>query len=106
MQKTINLAPIIFIAAVVTGVLVHDMRIDKATTVALALPAVLATYGAAHFVGGGEHIHVKRVAFSNQSSVFHSTLPKVTPRDNDRHYVQPKKSVATGGNQASLWPSV
>lgn len=106
MQKTINLAPIIFIAAVVTGVLVHDMRIDKAATVALALPAVLATYGAAHFVGGGEHIHVERVAFSNQSSVFHSTLPKVTPRDNDRHYIQPKKAVATGGNQASLWPSV
>lgn len=106
MQKTINLLPIVFIAAVVTGVLVHDMRIDKATSVALALPAVLATYGAAHFVGGGEHIHVERVAFSNQSNVFHSSLPKVTPRDNDRHYVQPKKFVTSGGNNTSLWPSV
>lgn len=106
MQNSIKLAPIFFILAVVTGVLVHDMRIDKAATVALALPAALATYGAVQLAGGSEHIHVERVAFSNQSSIFHSSLPKVTPRDNDRHYVQPKKSVTSGGTQASLWPSI
>ncbi len=106
MQKTINLAPIVLVLAVVTGVLVHDMRIDKATTVALALPAALATYGAAHFVGGNDHIHVERVAFSNQSSVFHSSLPKVTPRDHPDRYIQPKKSITTNGNNTSLWPSV
>ncbi|MES2630758.1 MAG: hypothetical protein V4611_02280 [Patescibacteria group bacterium] len=106
-KNTVNLAPYIFIVAIAVGVLVHDLRIDKATSVALALPAMLATYGAAHFVGsGGEHVHVERVAFSNQSSVFHSSLPKVTPRDNDRHYVQPKKSITSGGSHASLWPSV
>jgi len=105
-KNTINLAPIIFVLAVVSGLLVHDMRIDKATAVALALPAVLATYGAAHFVGGGEHIHVERVAFSNQSRVFHSSLPKITPRDNSDRYIQPKKSFTAGGDNASLWPSV
>jgi hypothetical protein len=107
MQKTINLAPIFFTLAVATGVLVHDMHIDKATTVAFALPAVLATYGAAHMIGGSEHIHVERVAFSNQSRVFHSTLPKVTPRDNDNKYIQAKKSFTSGGNDnTQLWPSV
>ncbi len=107
MQKVTNIAPIIFIIAVVTGVLVHDMRIDKATTVAFALPAMLATYGAAHMIGGGEHIHVERVSFSNQSRVFHSSLPKVTPRDNENRYIQAKKSFANGGNDnTQLWPSV
>ncbi|MFZ1301923.1 MAG: hypothetical protein WAQ27_05135 [Candidatus Microsaccharimonas sp.] len=107
MEKTINLAPIIFIAAIATGVLVHDMRIDKAASVALALPAVLATYGAAHFVGSGsEHIHVERVAFSNQSSIYHSSLPKITPRDDDKRYVQSKKSITTSGDNTSLWPSI
>ena len=107
MQKTINLAPIIFILAVSAGILVHDMRIDKATVVAFALPAVLASYGAAHLVGGSEHIHVERVAFSNQSRVFHSSLPKVTPRDNEDRYIQAKKSLTSGGNDnTGLWPSV
>ena len=107
MQKIINLAPIVFILAVSTGILVHDLRIDKVATVAFALPAVLATYGAAHLVGGSEHIHVERVAFSNQSRVFHSSLPKVTPRDNQDRYIQAKKSFSAGGNDnTSLWPSV
>lgn len=107
MQKAINLAPIAFTLAVTVGVLTHDMHIDKAATVALALPAVLATYGAAHLIGGSEHIHVERVAFSNQSSVFHSSLPKVTPRDNEHKYIQAKKSYISGGNDNSqLWPSV
>lgn len=107
MQKTINLAPIIFIIAVTAGVLLHDMRIDKVATVAFALPAVLATYGAAHLVGGSEHTHVERVSFSNQSNIFHSSLPKVTPRDNEHHYIQAKKSYGTGGNgDTHLWPSV
>ena len=107
-KNTVNVAPIIFVLAIVSGVLVHDLRIDKATSVALALPAMLATYGAAHFIsGGGEHIHVERVAFSNQSSVFHSNLPKITPRDELRNYIQSKKSHTSGGNgQGSTWPSI
>jgi len=105
MQKTLNIATILFTLAVTGGVLLHDMKIDKMTTVAFALPAVLATYGAAHMVGGSEHTHVERVSFSNQSRVFHSSLPKVTPRDNENRYVQPKKSVLSG-DSTSLWPSV
>ena len=105
MQKTINFAPIIFTIAVVTGVLLHDMRIDKATTVALAVPAVLATYSAAHMISGSEHVHVERIAFANQSKVFHSTLPKIATRDNEHQYIQPKKACA-GADHVSLWPSV
>lgn len=107
-KNTINVAPILFVLAIVTGVLVHDLRIDKATSVAMALPAMLATYGAAHFIsGGGEHIHVERVAFSNQSSIFHSNLPKIPPRDEFRGYVQAKKPFLTGGNgSGSIWPSI
>lgn len=93
MQKTINLAPIVFVFAVAAGVLLHDMRIDKAAYVALAVPATLATYGAAHFVSGGEHIHVERVAFSNQKSVFQSSLPKITPRDNSDRYKKLAKNL-------------
>lgn len=105
MQKTINLAPIVFTLAVAAGVLFHDMRLDKVTTVAFALPAVLATYGAAHMMSGSEHTHVERVSFSNQSRVFHSSLPKIAQRDNENRYIQPKKTIANG-DHTSLWPSV
>lgn len=107
MLKTINLAPIIFTIAITVGVVFHDMRIEKVATVAFALPAVLATYGAAHLVGGSEHTHVERVSFSNQSSIFHSSLPKVSPRDNEQRYIQAKKSYTTGGTgDVHFWPSV
>lgn len=106
MQKTINLAPIVFTVAVTAGVLFHDMHIDKAATVAFALPAVLATYGAAHLVSGSEHIHVERASFSGQS-MFHSGLPKVTNRDNEHRYIQAKKIPVSGGSDGGqLWPSV
>lgn len=108
MQKiiNINLAPIIFTIAVTGGIVAHDMRLDNVATVAFALPAVLATYGAAHLVGGSEHIHVERVSFSNQSNIYHSSLPKVSPRDNEHRYIQAKKSYVAGGNNDQLWPSV
>jgi len=106
MQKTLNLAPIVFTITVAAGVLLHDVHLDKVATVALTAPAALAIYGAAHMVSGGvDHVHVERVAFSNQSRVFHSTLPKITPRDNDKRYIQPKNLFASGDN-TSLWPSV
>ena len=105
MQKVINLAPIVFTLAVATGVLLHDVHLDKVASVAFAVPAALATYGAAHMVSGSEHTHVERVSFSNQSKVFHSTLPKITPRNNENNYIQPKK-LSAFGNNASLWPSV
>ena len=105
MQKIINLAPIAFTLAVTAGIVFHDIHLDKVATIAFAAPAALATYGAAHMVAGAEHTHVGRVSFSNQSRVFHSTLPKVTPRDNENRYIQPKKLLALGDNM-SLWPSV
>ena len=106
MQKTINLAPIVFTVAVTFGVLFHDMHIDKAATVAFALPAVLATYGAAHLVSGSEHIHVERASFGSQAS-FQSGLPKVTNRDNEHRYIQAKKTAISGGTDGGqLWPSV
>lgn len=106
MQKTISFAPIIFTIAVTAGVLFHDMHLDKVTTVAFALPAVIASYGAAHLISGSEHTHVETVSFSNESRVFHSTLPKIAPRDNENRYIQPKKGFASGGDHTSLWPSV
>lgn len=108
-QKTINLAPIVLVFTMTVGVLFHDMHIDKATAVAFALPAALATYGAAHLLGGGgEHVHVERASFANQGSVFHSGLPKITPRDNSDRYSQAKKDPMSGGdgNNGQLWPSV
>ena len=105
MQKTLNIATIVFTLVVTAGVLLHDMKIDKMTTVAFALPAMVATYGAVHMIGGNEHTHVERVSFSNQSRVFHSTLPKVIPRDNEHTYSESKKTTFHGDN-TSLWPSV
>jgi hypothetical protein len=106
MQKTLNIATILFTLAVTIGVLFHDMHIDKATTVALTVPAALASYGIAHMIGGSEHTHVERVSFAHQSSIYHSSLPKVTPRDKNNMYIKVKQSLANSGDSPILWPSV
>jgi hypothetical protein len=105
--KPLSIA-LVFITA--TGVLLHDMSIDKATKVAFAAPAALAMTGvAAHAVVKMDHVHVERASAPKMANIFHSSLPKISPpRDDDRRYVQSKKHLAlTGGDDRSyLWPSV
>ena len=110
MLQIVKPIPILFTFATVFGVLVHDMHIDRATTAAVALPAILATAGAADFLlKSNQHTHVERAEIGkNQLTMQRSALPKAQPpRDDDKRYVQPKKLAYSGGDsQSGIWPSV
>lgn len=73
------------------GVIVHDTRIDKAASVALALPAALASYdGSAKLVHASDfHTHVERISFAQAAHIF-SVSPSLQPRvhEDKRHLLQ------------------
>lgn len=75
--------------AVVTtfGVLVHDTKLDQATTVALAIPLGL-SLGLGHAVElkGEGHTHVERAAFAKNAQKTNS----VPPRTDTRKYLLAK----------------
>ena len=110
MLKFIKPISVLLVFITATGILLHDMKIDKAAAVALAAPGVLAATGAAHVMTAkSDHIHVERASAPKMASIYNSTLPKIhPPRDDDRRYVQSKKHLfMSGGNdQSVLWPSV
>lgn len=85
----------------VSGVLMHDTQIDKAVTVAVALPAVLASYGVADFAAkSADHTHTKRVSITSQQ-------PRMQPRNSDdKKYVTQKRMSANLLGSDYSWPSV
>ena len=100
LQTIINPTLIAFTLFTTTGVLVHDTQVDRAASLALALPSALALYGATDKFADSAHTHVERVHGPNK----HVT-PRLQPRDDDVRYFTNKR-VAFGGNDAtSLWPS-
>ena len=108
MLSFIKPSPIILTFITASGVLMHDMHIDRAATVAVTLPAIVASAGVDKFISGADHTHSERASIPRGSSIFNSTLPKVDPpRADGRSYVKDKKlSYSGGGDAVSLWPSV
>lgn len=103
--------PIIFLFTVLgtTGLLVHDMHVDRMATVAIGAPVALATYGLVdNMLKKSDHTHIDRAGFDKMpGTAMRSSTPKVRPRDDGHRYIQNKKVlVAGGGEQNSLWPSV
>lgn len=107
MSSIINPAPVLLAATTLFGVLVHEMHIDRATTVAIALPAIMATVGVDKMISSNYHTHVERASVPRTITSFRSSLPNVQPpREDDRKYVQNKKLIYSGGDQNHIWPSV
>ena len=109
MLKFIKPTTAIAIMIVTTiGVLSHDMHLDKATAVAVALPAVIASTGALEkVITPSYHTHVETVSIPRTSS-YHSSMPNIQPpRDDSRRYIQNKKLLFIGGSDTiGLWPSI
>lgn len=109
MLKIIKPLSVVLVFTTAAGLLLHDMKIDKATSIAL-MPGLVASAGALSMaMAKMDHIHVERGSAPKQALIFNSSLPKVhPPKDDDRRYIQNKKhlSLSGGGSQASLWPSV
>jgi len=105
MLNIIKPIPVIISLVTMLGIVMHDMHIDKAATVAVSLPVLMATTGALEkVISPNYHTHVERASIPR----FNSTLPNAQPpRDDDRRYIQNKKLMFMGGgDRASLWPSV
>jgi len=102
--------PLAFILTIATafGVLFHDTQIDRATTVAIALPAALATYAAVDsgIKSSDSHVHVERFSVTKHLSSLRSPLPRLQPRDDDRRHLSSKRVSAVGTDSISIWPSV
>lgn len=99
--------PFILALTVGLGVLLHDTQIDQATSVALTAPAILATYAIADSaMKSNDHTHVEKFAASRHLGAFRINVPRIQPRDDNRHIAQSKKLYFGGGADTSLWPSV
>lgn len=103
----INPLPLLFTITATFGVLVHDMQIDRATTVALALPTAFATFAAVDSVlkASEQHVHVERVSMPHHLGNLGTSLPRIQPRDDDRRYVQSKKIAFGSMDSGYIWPS-
>lgn len=109
MFKITKPVPVVLTLLTLVGILMHDMHIDKATAVAISLPAAVSSTGALEkVINPSYHTHVERVSLPRYTSSFRSSLPNMQPvRDDDRRYIQNKKLMYMGGGDTvSLWPSV
>lgn len=111
LQIVINPAIAIFTLVTAFGVMIHDMQLDRATGVALALPAtVLIAYAAidSGLKGGDSHVHVERATAPSHINSLRAMVPRLQPRDDeDRQTLSGKRVVYySGGPDVSLWPSV
>jgi hypothetical protein len=104
---TINPLPLVFTFAATFGVLVHDTQIDRATTVALALPTAFATFAAVDSAikSSEHHVHVERVSAPSNLANLRLSIPRMQPRDDDRRYVQSKKIAFGSMDSGYIWPS-
>lgn len=90
------------------GVILHDTQLDRATAVAIAVPVAALGYAAADasIKAGDAHVHVERVSLAKISGL-RTTLPRLNPREDDRHARKQNKIAFLGaGSAETVWPSI
>jgi menaquinone-dependent protoporphyrinogen IX oxidase len=72
-----------------SSVILHDTRLDKIATVAVATPIMYAHYetGFKPFLNDA-HTHVERSAFSQVLHAYQSAAPGIQPRHERKHLLQ------------------
>jgi hypothetical protein len=89
----INPIAILISLATASGILVHDTKIDKAASVALSTPAIMASYdapGKAISFNSDVHTHIERVSFSQTINTLNAHTPSVQPRTDDKKHLMQK----------------
>jgi len=83
-QTVTKYASLMVAAMTFVSVAVHDTKIDKMTTIAIALP-VLAVYESAHLLMStdGSHTHVEKVSVLKTALKNTSLLPQRQTRQNE-----------------------
>lgn len=89
----LNPLAVIISLCTATGVLVHDMHIDAATSTALALPSVVVSHEAGNrYVSfdGNAHTHVERTSLSQAIINLKTQNPRIQPRttEDKKHLLQ------------------
>lgn len=95
-SQIIQQSVISFTLATTFGVLIHDTKLDQATSVALTLPIALVGYemGAQIAKLGSEgHTHVERVSLANAVRDLHAGTPRIQPRDDHKKFTLQKHVV-------------
>lgn len=110
-MKLKYLKPIPAVLAVIAlvGVIVHEMHIDRATTVAIALPTMVATAVSLDtLLKANFHTHVERAEMPGKHSALRSSTPRTQPPrdDDDRRHINNKRLIYAGGDTNYIWPSV
>lgn len=107
MPPLINPLPFVFIIATAFGVVMHDTKVDHATTVAVVNPAYFTNAALSDAVGkSDDHVHVERASVAGENRATHSeNVAKTQPRNDHNKYTQVKRNANSGGDN-SLWPSV
>ena len=80
--------------AVVVGVLVHDTKLDKMTTLALTVPVAMMGYEMASHtpkLSSEGHTHVERVSLANAVRDLHAGTPRIQPREDSKKFHLPQK---------------
>jgi len=70
-----------------TGIVMHDTRVDKATTVAIVPPLAVGYEIGTKFLQSDPHTHVERGSIAQAMNVFHSTAPGIQPRTHDKKHL-------------------
>lgn len=83
--------------AALTGVTVHDTKVDKLTSSIIAMPSIMASTEGASKVASldsSAHTHVERVSLNDMKS----SQPRLAPRvDHKKHLMQ--KNMPKGANR-------
>lgn len=108
LQTSINSLIVTFTLATSFGVLVHDTQVDRAASLALALPTALVTYAAVDTAikYGDAHVHVERVSGPKHLSDVRNSIPRLNPRDDEHPYYLSKKMAFGDNDSIGLWPSI
>jgi len=82
---------LLFSLATVTGLFLHDTRVDKAATVALAaVSPVGSETGIKPMLAIDFHTHIERSGVAHTMNILHSSAPGMQPRahEDKRHLLQ------------------
>lgn len=93
MYRTINkhitaklFLPLVALATI-TGLTVHDTKLDALTVIAIAIPVTIASYEGAHMLlhASEAHTHVERISVGEAASKSTSLAPWLTRNGDDRY---------------------
>lgn len=95
-SKIVQYTALTFALTTLFGVLVHDTKLDKATTIALTVPFALMSYELGAQIpklSSEGHTHVERVSLGNAVRDLHSGTPRIQPRNDSKKFTLPKNVV-------------